>query len=149
MKFCLIVAFKAVTYSQSLVNWLRAMQFWLRAMSHSAEFFSPRIADELCAMQSNLSSIEHIFNKNSALCCIARGRLGAMLYSGESWLRAMQHSGKLWLCAMLHCTYSRIWNRIRKYFRGLGTIEFIKKSHETVSLSCWPSLLHGRNGNRY
>jgi hypothetical protein len=38
---------------------------------HSAEFFSPRIANELRAMQSNLISIENIFNKNSALCNIA------------------------------------------------------------------------------
>jgi hypothetical protein len=35
---------------------------------HSAEFFSPRIADELRTMQSNLISIENIFNKHSALC---------------------------------------------------------------------------------
>jgi hypothetical protein len=43
-------------------------------MSHSAELVSPRIADELCAMQSNLISIENICNKNSALCSIAQIR---------------------------------------------------------------------------
>jgi hypothetical protein len=40
-------------------------------MLHSAECFSPRIAYELRAMQSKLISIENIFNKNAALCCIA------------------------------------------------------------------------------
>jgi hypothetical protein len=59
---CLIVALKSVAHSQSSVNWLRAMQFLLRAMLHNEEFFSPRIADELRAMQSKLISIENIFN---------------------------------------------------------------------------------------
>jgi hypothetical protein len=36
-------------------------------MQHSAEFFSPRIADELRAMQSSLISIEKFFNKNSVI----------------------------------------------------------------------------------
>jgi hypothetical protein len=108
--------------------WLRAMQHseesWLRAMLHSEEFFSPRMANKLCAMHSNLISIENIFNKHFALCWIARSWLSAMLHSGESWLRAVQHS-----------TYSRIslriQSRIQKYFRvllmGLGTIHSWKK----------------------
>jgi hypothetical protein len=84
MNFCLIVALKAVAHSRRSVNWLRSTQFLLRAMQHRAEFFSPSIADELRAMQSNLISIENMFNKNSALCCIARSRLSAMMHFGES-----------------------------------------------------------------
>jgi hypothetical protein len=115
MNFCMIVAFKAVVHSQSLVKGLPAMQFRLRAMLHSAEFFfPPRIADELRAVQSNLISIENIFNKHSALCCIVRSRLSAMLYSGESSLRTMQQRGShdSTLCSIAH---------IRKYLREFET----------------------------
>jgi hypothetical protein len=38
------------------------------------KFFSLRIANDPRAMQSNLISIENIFNKHSALCSIAHIR---------------------------------------------------------------------------
>jgi hypothetical protein len=116
MNFCLIVALKAVAHSQSSVNWLRAMQFWLYAMQHSmeswlharlhsaeswlhamlhsVEFFSPRIADKLRALHSNLISIENSLNKNST---------HAIIHSGESWLV---------LCSIAH---------IREYLREFET----------------------------
>jgi hypothetical protein len=60
-------------------------------MKHSAEFFSPRIADELRAMQSNLISIENVCNKHRAMLHSAAALCNNIAGSYDSALCSKAH----------------------------------------------------------
>jgi hypothetical protein len=94
-------------------------------------------------MQYNLISIENMFLKNSALCCIARSRLSAMLHSRESWLHAMYSIAHI--RKYLREIETEFENILWCYSGAQGQSIYEKtrgwKARETVSLSCAMLLL--------